>query len=525
MWRAVRALGFERGRVLEPGCGSGNFLAFAPDGAQVTGIELDPVTAGIAGLLYPGAEIRAESFADSRDAEGSYDLAIGNVPFGNMVLHDRRHNPAGHSIHNHFIVKALRLVRPGGLVAVLTSRFTMDARNPAARREIASLADLLGAIRLPGGAHQRAAGTSVITDLLVLRRREPGRPPDAAAWEKTRHAELDGVQVPVNEYFLDHPDAVLGQMGAVHGAYRADDLVVRPDGDTISRALRCPRCAGLPRPGSAASPTCQRTRPWRRPRSAACRSLARSAQPDGYLRARPDGTFTRVVFGAEQPHAVPASQAAELRQLLALRDSARALLAAEAASAEDTPEIAGLRAELGRRYDSYLAAYGPLNRFSLRRTGRTDPATGEPVLARIRPRQGGFASRPVRPAGFRPGAVRPGRPAGGQGVHLPRTRHRARAPRGSAPTPRPTRWPSAWMPGASRGWTKSPACSAPPRTTPAPSSARSCSTTREPGGWSPPPSTCPARSARSCGKPSRRPRTTPGSRSTSPNCAGSSRPT
>ena len=179
MWRAVRALGFERGRVLEPGCGSGNFLAFAPGGAQVTGIELDPVTAGIAGLLYPGAEIRAESFADSRDAEGSYDLAIGNVPFGNMVLHDRRHNPAGHSIHNHFIVKALHLVRPGGLVAVLTSRFTMDARNPAARREIASLADLVGAIRLPGGAHQRAAGTSVITDILVLRRREPGRPPDA----------------------------------------------------------------------------------------------------------------------------------------------------------------------------------------------------------------------------------------------------------------------------------------------------------------------------------------------------------
>jgi hypothetical protein len=162
-----------------------NFLAFAPDGAQVTGIELDPATAGIAGLLYPRAEIRSESFADSRDGEGSYDLAIGNVPFGNMVLHDRRHNPAGYSIHNHFIVKALRLVRPGGLVAVLTSRFTMDARNPAARREIASLADLLGAIRLPGGAHQRAAGTSVITDLLVLRRREPDAP-DATAGR--RHA-------------------------------------------------------------------------------------------------------------------------------------------------------------------------------------------------------------------------------------------------------------------------------------------------------------------------------------------------
>jgi hypothetical protein len=91
MWEAVRALGFEAGRVLEPGCGSGNFIAFAPAAARLTGIELDPVTAGIAALLYPDAEIRAESFASSRDDEGSYDLAIGNVPFGNMVLHDRRH--------------------------------------------------------------------------------------------------------------------------------------------------------------------------------------------------------------------------------------------------------------------------------------------------------------------------------------------------------------------------------------------------------------------------------------------------
>src|SRR6266571_8105738 len=155
----------------------------APEGAQVTGVELDPVTAGIAAALYPQAQILAESFADTRDADGSYDLVIGNVPFGQAVLHDRRHNASGHSIHNHFIVKSLHLTRPGGLVMALTSRYTMDARNPAARREIASLADLVGAVRLPSGAHQRAAGTRVVTDLLVLRRREPGRAPDPAGWE------------------------------------------------------------------------------------------------------------------------------------------------------------------------------------------------------------------------------------------------------------------------------------------------------------------------------------------------------
>ena len=424
MWEAVQALGFAGGLVLEPGCGSGNFIAFAPAAARLTGIELDPVTAGIAALLYPDADIRGESFADTRDAEGSYDLAIGNVPFGNMVLHDRRHNQAGHSIHNHFIIKALRLVRPGGLAAVLTSRYTMDARNPAARREIASLADLIGAIRLPGGAHQRAAGTHVVTDLLVLRRREPGRQPDSAAWEMTRHADLDGAQVPVNEYFLDHPEMVLGRMGAVHGAYRADDLVVRASGDTIaglSAALKA-LTDDAERRGLTYAPADRVTEIP----SAAFAASGSQTQPDGYLRARLDGTFTKTVFGTEQPHAVPASQAAELRQLLALRDGARALLTAEAASADDSPGLDGLRAELGRCYDSYFTAYGPLNRFSLRRTGRANPATGEPVVARVRPRQGGFAADPFAPLVY---ALEEFDPAGQRAAKAAIFRERVIAPR------------------------------------------------------------------------------------------------
>jgi N12 class adenine-specific DNA methylase len=433
MWAAVRALGFDRGRVLEPGCGSGNFIAFAPDGAEVTGIELDPVTADIASLLHPDAEIRAESFAGSRDGDGSYDVAIGNVPFGNVVLHDRRHNPAGHSIHNHFIVKALHLVRPGGLVAVLTSRFTMDARNPAARREIASLADLIGAVRLPAGAHQRAAGTGVVTDLLVLRRREPGRDPDPTAWEKTRLIELDGAEVPVNEYFLDEPDMVLGELGAVHGAYRAGDLVVRPSGDTIAAlaaALDALAAAAGAR-GLAYAPPDRSAQTARAPVT----GDPHSAHPDGYLRAWPDGTFTKDVDGTGQPHAVPASQAAELRHLLALRDIARALLAAEAASAEDTPQIGQLQAELGRCYDSYLAAYGPLNRFSLRRTGRTGPAAGEPVMARVRPPQGGFAGDPFAPLVY---ALEQFDPAGQRAAKAAIFRERViapRAPRLGAGTP------------------------------------------------------------------------------------------
>jgi N12 class adenine-specific DNA methylase len=394
IWAGVRQLGFTGGQVLEPGCGSGNFIGFAPPGARMTGVEVEPVTAGIAAALYPDARILTESFAATRAHDGAFDLVIGNVPFGNITLTDRRHNPGGHSIHNHFIIKSLHLTRPGGIVALLTSRFTMDARNPAARREIAALADLLGAVRLPSGAHQRAAGTKVVTDLLILRRREPGREPDSAAWERSWFITLNGTDdVPLNEYFLDHPEAILGELTAVNGAYRAGDLAVRPTGDLIP-ALE----AAL---GRIASRARDRGLVWVAVEPAV--SVAdgpvgeASVRPDGFLEAHPDGTFTQVSGGRVEFFPVPRSQAAELRALLRLRNTASALLSAEAATPEDTPDAERLRRELGLRYDGYVRAYGPLNRFSWRRTGRTHPASGEQRLARVRPPQGGFRADPLSP--------------------------------------------------------------------------------------------------------------------------------
>jgi N12 class adenine-specific DNA methylase len=396
----------------------------APDSARVTGIELDPVTAGIAAALYPRARIVAESFADTRDPDGFYDLTIGNVPFGQAVLHDRRHNRSGLSMHNHFIVKSLRLTRPGGLVMVLTSRYTMDARNPAARREIAALADLVGAVRLPSGTHQRAAGTAVVTDLLILRRREPWRAPDPAAWEQARPTDLDGVQVPVNEYFLDHPDAVLGQLGAQHGAYAADDLVVHADGDTaasLARELEAIAASAGER-GLAWAPAADAKAGATLPEPA----FPPSQEPDGFIRAAGDGTFTRVMGGTERPHEVPRTQAAELRALLGLRDTARDLLDAEAASAEDTTQVSDLRDALNGRYDAYLQAYGPLNRSSQRRTGRTDPATGTEGIARVRPPQGGFRIDPYAPVVY---ALEEFDPVGQRAAKTPIFRERVIAPR------------------------------------------------------------------------------------------------
>jgi N12 class adenine-specific DNA methylase/SAM-dependent methyltransferase len=389
IWEAARGLGFAGGRVLEPGCGSGNFIGLAPEGARMVGVELEPVTAAIARALYPDAEICHESFADHRALEGSYDLVVGNVPFGRVVLHDRRHNPSGHAIHNHFILKSLHLTRPGGLVLLLTSRWTLDARNPAARREMAELADLVGVVRLPGGAHRRAAGTEVVTDLVVLRRREPGRPPAGEGWELARPLGLPGGEALVNEHFHRHPEDVLGELSVGHGLHGPEELLVTAHGpaapalaEALGRLVERARREGLPLgpPAKAAAP--------------AVAAPGWSERPEGYLEVRPTGGFTEVVGGRAVPYPVPASQAAELRELLGLRDAVLALLDAEAASRDDTPELERLRRELNRRYDAYLRRWGPINRFSWRPTGRHDPETGEPRLARVRPRQGGFRSDP-----------------------------------------------------------------------------------------------------------------------------------
>ena len=502
----MQALGFAGGQVLEPGCGSGNFLGFAPPGADLTGVELDPVTAAIAAALYPQARVLTGSFADTRDQDGSYDLVIGNVPFGQAVLHDRVHNTGGHSIHNHFIIKSLHLTRPGGLVAVLTSRYTMDARNPAARREIAALADLAGAVRLPGGAHQRAAGTGVVTDLLILRRREPGRQPDASRWEQARPVTLAGRDVLVSEYFADCPAMVLGEMSAAHGAYSADDLTVTaapgvPLADALGAAL-----------DSVAASARARSLTWSpAPAGPQPPPSPVSAHADGHLEAHPDGTFTKVTGGRAEPVAVPRTQAAELRALLGLRDTAAALLDAEAANPQDTPETKRLRDELARRYDSYVLAHGPLNRFALRRTGRADPGH-RPGPDGPRPRgPGRVPRRPARAAGLRAGGVRPGRPARREGRDLHPAGHRAPDPAAGRRLPGGR---AGDLPGRLRrgpaGRDRPPAGHRPGRGSAGPGHA-GVQRPRRPGGCCPPRSTCPATCAPGCAPPRQPPGTTPGS--------------
>jgi N12 class adenine-specific DNA methylase len=392
IWAAVQALGFAGGRVLEPGCGSGNFLGAAPEQARCLGVELEPLTASIAQHLYPTAEIRSESFAESRLHEASFDLVLGNVPFGAITLHDPRHNAGGHAIHNHFIIKSLHLTRPGGLVAVLTSRYTLDATNPAARREMATLADLVGAVRLPSGAHRRAAGTEVVTDLLLLRRRASADAPRGFAFERSLPAGIDGApELRVNEYFLDNPDHVLGRLCSDHADLGRIELSVR--GDLAAGAALRNALTSIVERARGANLLMQPSRAAAAPEAIALVG-ERSTRPDGYLIAHHDGSFTRQEDGQQVRYEPPASQAAELRSLLQLRDTVVDLLESEAQSVDDTEQIAELRQRANKQYDGYLATYGPINRFSWRRTGRADPDTGEDKFARISPQQGGFRADP-----------------------------------------------------------------------------------------------------------------------------------
>jgi len=390
IWHAVTAFGFAGGRVLEPGCGAGIFLGLAPPGAELVGVELDPTTAQIASALYPGADIRAESFAQTRLPDAYFDLAVGNVPFADVRLHDPRHNPGGHSLHNHFILKSLALTRPGGLVAVLTSHYTLDAANPAARREMSAMADLVGAVRLPTGAHRRTAGTDALMDLLILLRRHPNEPARDTTWETTALVDIDGREVRINSYLAAHPELVLGEMAVGQGMYGSDTLHVRSHGvldDTPARladALReivdRAREQGLlagprdtsPRASAAGGPSRDVY-------------LAPEGAWDGHVTALEDGTFSVTSGGLVEALKVPASHRAELRALLGLRDTTRELLGAEASTLEDTSEIAELRSRLKDRYGDYQRRHGPINRFTLRRTGRDDPNTGEERMARVTP--------------------------------------------------------------------------------------------------------------------------------------------
>ena len=218
--------GFEGGRILEPSMGVGNFLGLLPDSmsnSQLYGVELDSITGRIAKQLYPEAEITVAGF-ETTSRPGFYDLAVGNVPFGNYQVFDPEYNRLGFSIHNYFAAKMLDQVRPCGIVAFVTSRYTMDAKDESVRRYLAERGELLGAIRLPNNAFRANAGTEVVSDIIFLQRREL---PLTEIPDWVHVGETDD-SFTVNRYFLDHPEMVLGTPTAGSTQYGRQDYTVMP---------------------------------------------------------------------------------------------------------------------------------------------------------------------------------------------------------------------------------------------------------------------------------------------------------
>ena len=241
IYDAVERMGFRSGNILEPSMGVGNFFGMLPDSmadSRLYGVELDSITGRIAKKLYPQADITVAGF-ENTDRRDFYDLAVGNVPFGQYKVNDKAYNKLGFSIHNYFFAKAIDQVRPGGVVAFVTSRYTMDSKDSTARKHMAERADLLGAIRLPNNAFRANAGTDVVSDIIFLQKRD--RPADIEPdWVQLGKTE-DGFAI--NQYFVDHPEMVLGQLTTESTQYGREKLTVVPIeganlGDQLAEAVQ-----------------------------------------------------------------------------------------------------------------------------------------------------------------------------------------------------------------------------------------------------------------------------------------------
>ncbi|WP_261623263.1 DEAD/DEAH box helicase family protein [Nesterenkonia marinintestina] len=367
VWDALGEAGFSQGRVLEPGSGAGTFIGSAPEGAQMVGVELDETTARISAALYPQAQIHAQGFEDTRFPEDSFEAVVGNVPFGSFSVHDRRHNPNGHSIHNHFIIKSLRHTAPGGYVAVISSAYTLGSRGSKARDEMSRYGDLVGAVRLPQGTHSATAGTDVSTDVLVFRRRDPDRPMDlerVRRWVEagTTTVGVDGESVEVDwpGYFEDHPDHVIGSVVGRTDPYGNLQATVVREGlsvDDITAQLQ-------ERLSSIISETELAYEPKAPAGTAADHSpglhTAQTAEARvGHVRMVTESGKKRLErYGPDytwQPVKPQGVRMAEASALLELRDLARATVAAQAEGRSE--DAVALRQRLTTAYQRYYQTH------------------------------------------------------------------------------------------------------------------------------------------------------------------------
>ena len=345
IYEAVGSMGFEGGRILEPSMGVGNFFGLLPENmadSQLYGVELDSITGRIAKQLYPEANITVAGF-ETTNRPGYFDLAVGNVPFGQYQVHDPEYDRLGLSIHNYFAAKMLDQVRPGGIVAFVTSRYTLDARDESVRRYLAESGELLGAIRLPNNAFRANAGTDVVSDIIFLQRREA----PATELPDWVHVGTTPEGFTVNRYFIDHPDMVLGTPTAESTQYGRQDYTVAPiEGADLSELLH----------EAVQNIHGEYTE---REMEEAERSDSLPADPDvrNYSFTLVDGEVYYREGGIMVRQDVSAAMTERIKGLMELRDCTRKLIQLQTEDASDA-EIAAEQRRLNRLYDAYTAKHG-----------------------------------------------------------------------------------------------------------------------------------------------------------------------
>ena len=352
IYEAVGRMGFETGNILEPSMGVGNFFGMLPEemrNSRLYGVELDPVSGRIAKQLYPKADITVGGF-ETTDRRDFFDLAIGNVPFGQYQVNDKAYNKLNFSIHNYFFAKALDQVRPGGVVAFVTSRYTMDAKDSTVRRYLAQRAELLGAIRLPNDAFKKNAGAEVVSDIIFLQKRD--RPLDIVPeWTQTGQTE-DGFAI--NRYFIDHPEMVLGRQEPVSTAHGMDYTVNPIEGLELSDQLHDAvkyihgtyQEAELPELGEG---------------EAIDTSIPADPNVKNYSYAIVDGqVYYRENSRMVRPD-LNATAEARVKGLVGLRDCVQELIDLQMDAAVPDSTIREKQEELNSLYDSFSSKYGLIN--------------------------------------------------------------------------------------------------------------------------------------------------------------------
>jgi N12 class adenine-specific DNA methylase len=359
MYQAAQRFGFSGGSVIEPACGIGHFVGLMPEEmlhrSTVTGVEIDPLTARIAKALYPDADIREQPFEKSKLPDESFDLAISNVPFGDYPVHDPRWNKYKFPIHDYFFPAALDKVRPDGLLMFITSRHTMDKLDSSMRELLATRAELLGAIRLPNDAFKKNAGTEVTTDILMFRKLRAGEKPCGPAWKGSFNYTNDTKEdFALNEYFVAHPEMMLGKMRLARGMYRDGEPVLLPDGRDLEKAL-----------AEAVERLPQNIYQAEKPRVAAKVAEVNIPAPDfikpNAFCVHDDG---RVCIREDDKLRPLDDMAVEtrsrIRRLIEVRDAVRVCLRSQLDGSSEE-QVVEARDRLNLAYDRFLSRFGPIN--------------------------------------------------------------------------------------------------------------------------------------------------------------------